>query len=124
MAWKKPPEGWFKLNCDDSCRCNPGNSGGGGVIRDETGRVKGAFSACFGIGTNNEAEVRAVREGIALCKKLNFVNMIIESDSKLVVNWLRRGKYTVWYLWDFWEELLKDLVGLNVLVLHQFREGN
>lgn len=58
------------------------------MVRDESGRVKWAFSAYFGLATNNEAELRAVRECIFLCKKFNFVNIIIESDSKLVVDWL------------------------------------
>ncbi|KAK4844984.1 hypothetical protein QYF36_026727 [Acer negundo] len=34
ISWAKPPADWIKLNCDGSRRGNPGNLGGGGIIRD------------------------------------------------------------------------------------------
>ncbi|KAI9191517.1 hypothetical protein LWI28_009422 [Acer negundo] len=124
VAWQRPPAGWFKLNCDGSCRGNPGSSGGGGVIRDDVGTVRGAYSAHFGHGTNNGAELRAITEGIALCKRLNLFNVIIGSDSKVVVDWLRAVKCTLWYLWDYCDDLLKALEGVNFMVVHQIREAN
>ncbi|KAK4833981.1 hypothetical protein QYF36_014386 [Acer negundo] len=124
VAWQRPPMGWFKLNCDGSCRGNPESSGGGGVIRDDVGTVRGAYSAHFGHGTNNGAELRAITKGIVLCKRLNLFNVIIESDSKMVVDWLRAGKCTLWYLWDYWDDLLKALEGVNFMAVHQFREAN
>ncbi|KAJ0095450.1 hypothetical protein Patl1_15067 [Pistacia atlantica] len=60
VYWRKLTEGWIKLNVDGCCQGNPGNCGGGGVIRDVRGFFKGAFSSSFGHGTNNEAELRAL----------------------------------------------------------------
>ncbi|KAK3199205.1 hypothetical protein Dsin_022620 [Dipteronia sinensis] len=96
ILWVKPPVGWMKLNCDGSCRGNPGNSGGGGIIRDCHGMMKAAFSSYFGNGTNSSAELKAILEGIRLCKWLLYFNVIIESDSRLVIDWLRRGRCTLW----------------------------
>ncbi|KAK2647950.1 hypothetical protein Ddye_015439 [Dipteronia dyeriana] len=72
VTWSRPPSGWIKLNCDGSCRNNPGSSRGGGILRDMDGNFKATFSAHFGLGTNNGAELRAMLEGIRLCKSLFF----------------------------------------------------
>ncbi|XP_040990896.1 uncharacterized protein LOC121238113 [Juglans microcarpa x Juglans regia] len=62
VVWEKPHSGWVKLNVDGSCKGNPGNCGGGGIIRDHKGVVQGAFSLLFGHGSNNEAELKAMLE--------------------------------------------------------------
>lgn len=59
-----------------------------------------------------------------LCKRLNLFNVIIESDSKVVVDWFRAGKCILWYLWDYWDDLLTALEGVNFMVVHQVREAN
>lgn len=123
VSWCKPWEGWVKLNVDGACRGNPGSCGGGGVIRDDKGRFLAAFSTKFGFGTNNEAELRALNCGLVLCKELGFQNIVIESDSMLVVNWLREKECTMWYLWDFWDEVMQGLNGIQYMVTNQFREG-
>ncbi|KAK2641265.1 hypothetical protein Ddye_023028 [Dipteronia dyeriana] len=94
VTWSRPLSGWIKLNCDGSCRNNPGSSGGGGILRDMDENFKAAFSAHFGLGTNNGAELRAMLEGIRLCKSLIFSKVIIESDSKLIVDWFRTGLFS------------------------------
>lgn len=88
----------MKLNCDGRCRGNPSNSGGGGVIRDNNGVVKIAYSSHFGNGTNNASELKAILEGIHLYKNFHFFNVIIESDSHVVVNWFWKDRCTLWYL--------------------------
>lgn len=60
MAWQRPPEGWFKLDCYGSCSGNPGSSGGGGVIRDKDGTVRKTYSVHFGHDTNNGVELKVI----------------------------------------------------------------
>lgn len=47
---------------------------------------------------NNEAKLRALKEGVKLFKELGFVQIIIECDSILVANWLTQNRCTIWYL--------------------------
>ncbi|KAL5999771.1 hypothetical protein ACLOJK_038056 [Asimina triloba] len=56
--------------------------------------------------------------------RFSYVNVIVESDSKIVVDWFQAGKCTLWYLWDFWDECIKEMQGMNVRFIHQYREGN
>ncbi|CAI9783377.1 unnamed protein product [Fraxinus pennsylvanica] len=60
VKWAKPAIGRVKLNVDGSCSGNPGMAGGGGVVRDDMGRLAAGFSPFFGDGSNNEAELRAL----------------------------------------------------------------
>lgn len=107
----------MKLNIDGSCWGNPENCSGVGLIQDN--KVHGTFSSCFGHGTNNEVELSALKEGVELCKSLGYSQIIIECDSLSVANWLLNGRCTIWYLWDFWEETLQALYGINYRVFWQ-----
>ncbi|KAI9186197.1 hypothetical protein LWI28_014743 [Acer negundo] len=86
VGWIKPSCGLVKINCDGSARNNPGSSGGGGILRDANGYFKRAFTSHYGVGSNNRAELKALIDGIWLCKRLSYSYVIIESDSKIVVD--------------------------------------
>jgi hypothetical protein len=40
------------------------------------------------------------------------------------VTWFEKGSCRVWYLEDFWEEIVFLLSGLNTRIKHVLREGN
>lgn len=102
VTWKKPMAGRVKINVDGSSLGNPGQVGGGGVIRNDKGMVLAAFATNFGIAaSNNEAELRAIIEGLKLCQHIGCFHVDIECDSKIVVEWMLKRKCTAWYLWDF-----------------------
>lgn len=88
----------MKLNIDGRCMGNLGNMGAGGIIQDCHGRFQGTFMKHFGYGTKNKAELRALTERVKLCKALSFLHVDIESDSKVVVNWVLAQHCTVCYL--------------------------
>lgn len=92
-TWSKPPTGWLKLNCDDSCRNNPGSSGGGGILRYAEGNMKGAFSIHFGIGTNNGAELKAIVEGVRYAKDCRALEWLLKVTLKLL--WIGFGQGNV-----------------------------
>ncbi|KAF5477339.1 hypothetical protein F2P56_003988 [Juglans regia] len=77
---------------DGSCRGNPSRCGGGGVIRDSNGRFVAVFVAFLGQGTNNLVELRALLAGLKLCRELGFMNIEIECDSQVVVDWVTARK--------------------------------
>lgn len=49
---------------------------------------------------------------------------MVETDSKIVADWVTKGAYTLWWLWDFWEEIMDLIRTLNAQVRHVFREAN
>ncbi|XP_057976044.1 uncharacterized protein LOC131163466 [Malania oleifera] len=122
VRWGNPRVGSVKLNVDGSCRGNPGTCGVGGVIRDCSGTFLDAYSSFFGFGSNNKAELRALMEGVRMCKEMSYMNVEIECDSKVVVYWVCSRRCMVWYLWDFWEGLLEAFSMINFTIAHQFRE--
>lgn len=68
VRWSVPSPRRFNLNIDGSSLDNPREAGGGGVLRDDTGKLIFAFTKYFGHCFNNEAELRVVLEGLTLCK--------------------------------------------------------
>ncbi|KAH9308772.1 hypothetical protein KI387_036683, partial [Taxus chinensis] len=44
IHWIQPPTAWYKLNFDGASKGNPGDLGGGGVIRDHRGCFVATFS--------------------------------------------------------------------------------
>ncbi|KAG2666238.1 hypothetical protein I3760_15G047900 [Carya illinoinensis] len=124
VKWIKPQQGWVKLNTDGSSLGNPGQSGAGGVIRDTSGHLCIAYSMDLGQGSNNYAELKGLLEGVRRCCRYGFLQVYIEVDSQLLVNWVTKGACNIWYLEDFWDELRVCLACLDYRLTHVFREGN
>lgn len=91
IHWDKPEERWTKLNTDGSSLGNPGLAGGGGVIRDWTGRWIAGFSRKIGITSSLMAELWAIRNGLMLCVDRNLVMVEIELDAKSIVDMLENS---------------------------------
>ncbi|KAL0293186.1 UNVERIFIED_CONTAM: putative ribonuclease H protein [Sesamum radiatum] len=53
VHWRKPQEGWYKLNTDGASKGNPGISGAGGILRDQLRKVIFAFQEPLRIATNS-----------------------------------------------------------------------
>lgn len=103
----------MKLNVDGSSLGNPGQAGGGGVIWNDKGKLVSAISIFFGEATNNKAELRALIEGLKICHELEVYHIDIECDSLVVISWILYNKCHLWYLWDFWENLVELLSEFN-----------
>lgn len=88
ILWRKPVRGRLKLNVDGGCCGNPRAAGGGGILWDSNGDVVVGFSHYYGQATNNIAECKAVLDGLRLCKQLRLRDVLIESDSLVIINWL------------------------------------
>ncbi|KAK9990476.1 hypothetical protein SO802_025461 [Lithocarpus litseifolius] len=94
VHWNKPEQGWMKLNTDGSSLGISSLAGGGGVIRDWTGRWIVGFSRKIGIATNLMAELWAIWDGLMLCVDRNLVMVEIELDAKSIVDILQNSQYT------------------------------
>lgn len=119
--WESPSPGWFKLNVDGSARGII--TTGGGVIRNHQGDLIAAFSAYYGAGTNNSAELLALKEGMHLCKALHLSPILIESDSTMVVAAIRTAKIDNWRLRYIFRECL-TLYTSDLEIVHGYRQKN
>ncbi|XP_059460184.1 uncharacterized protein LOC132189464 [Corylus avellana] len=87
QQWKKPPEGWLKVNCDAALDVRNGRIGVGVLVRDHEGRVMAARSVTkSGFLEPTAAEALALFEGVRLCKDLGILNLIVEGGAQVVVN--------------------------------------
>ncbi|KAG7979916.1 hypothetical protein I3843_05G155000 [Carya illinoinensis] len=91
IKWEMPEVRTVKLNVDGGARNNPGEAGGGGIIRDSRGRCIAGFAHNYGIASNTVAECRALLDGLRLCKQLKFQNVLVESDYMVVMDWVTSG---------------------------------
>ena len=85
MSWQKPPLGWYKLNSDGASMGNPGQAGGGGLIRDSQGQWVKGYMRKFGLATSVEAEFWALRDGLTLASQMGINNIVVELDAKVVI---------------------------------------
>jgi len=88
--WQPPPHGFSKFNIDGASKGNPGDAGYGGVIRDEEGNIEVIFHSDLGRETKNMAEFIAIEQGLEILIDHNLHNTIIEADSELTINSVKR----------------------------------
>jgi ribonuclease HI len=88
--WSPPPEGYIKLNFDGASKGNPGAAGYGIVFRDHRGHILIISAGSLGHSTNNNAELWGLLKGLNLARKNGFTKLIVEGDSQIIINILRR----------------------------------
>ncbi|XP_058103385.1 uncharacterized protein LOC131246942 [Magnolia sinica] len=101
VKWSKPTPGWVQLNVDGSNLSNPGPSGGGGICRNDRGVFLFAFSVAYVNGSNNLAELCAIHNGMVLCLEKGLDRIVVESDSRLVIDTLSSQSGCPWK-WNPW----------------------
>jgi len=123
-----PNETYF-LFTDGACEFDknyePINAGIGGLLKLD-GKVIFSFSENIGKKTNNEAEYLALLKGIEICIQSDILDLIIHSDSELVVKQIN-GDYKVKnermiILHKKTHDLLSNLKSWKVI--HVLREKN
>ena len=84
----------YKLFSDGGSRSNPGLSATGCIIFNKDNLLIDFSSTFLGISTNNEAEYKALHEGIQLAIKKDIKELTCYLDSELVVKQLN-GLYKI-----------------------------
>ncbi|RMG57840.1 MAG: reverse transcriptase-like protein [Deltaproteobacteria bacterium] len=115
-----------KLHFDGASRGNPGPAGAGFILTDEGGEVLARKSRYLGEATNNEAEYRALLDGLKEAFRRGITELEIFSDSELVVSQIR-GTYRVKAanLKPLYEEALRLISRFrSVKIFHVPREKN
>ncbi|XP_057865263.2 uncharacterized protein LOC131072959 [Cryptomeria japonica] len=124
-VWKPPKNGWFKLNFDGASKGNPGQAGIGCCLHNLDGTEVALRAKLVGIETNNRAEFMALVEGIKMCMASGVDKLVVEGDSAIVINAMRKGSILNWRL----DALLNKALNLGkafkkIIFNHIFREGN
>ncbi|KAI3982230.1 hypothetical protein MKX01_028360, partial [Papaver californicum] len=91
VYWLPPMDRYILFCCDGASMGNPGNAGFGIIALSQDSQVVGTISGGLGITTNYIAEVMDVIWAIEWAVSLRFRKIIINSDSKSVINALKTG---------------------------------
>ena len=83
-----------RLSTDGGARGNPGPAAYAYVLETEDGTVLDARGEAIGVATNNVAEYRALIEGLRRAVAAGVDELVVVSDSELVVKQMR-GEYRV-----------------------------
>jgi len=82
------------VSSDGAARGNPGPAGIGVVVQGAGGRRLAEVGQGIGIATNNVAEYRAAIEGLRRALALGATDVLLRSDSKLLIEQLA-GRFKV-----------------------------
>ena len=75
--------------------------------------------------SNNLAELEALKTGLQLCHEVRASKVIIEGDSQIILNAIRKCSTPNWTLRSRLDEVLTLLDGFeDNLIQHIYREGN
>lgn len=85
IRWIPPPTGMVKLNIASSLKVLKQLATAGGIFRDHNGNWLEGFSIKFVISEILQAKMFAVREGLRLAVEKGLTDIIVETDSKEVV---------------------------------------
>ncbi|XP_062104835.1 uncharacterized protein LOC133816262 [Humulus lupulus] len=89
-SWSKPPLGYLKVNVDAANFKEASTFSFAGVARNHEGVLMEAFSVCrMGSVSPELGEAMGVREALSWIKRKNWVQVLLETDSILVVQALR-----------------------------------
>ncbi|XP_059294732.1 uncharacterized protein LOC132047749 [Lycium ferocissimum] len=97
------------LNTDGSSMSRANKAGGGGILRDHHGNLIMAFTASMNFCSNNMAETQAANCGLKWCQQNNIHPLILEMDSKIVVDMINGTSKPTWKL-QHWIAEIQDKV--------------
>ncbi|CAA6660791.1 unnamed protein product [Spirodela intermedia] len=123
IYWRPPPIGHLKLNVDGAARGNHGPTRGGGILRNHTWSIIFAFSHYYDVQTNTAVEAMAIHDGLLLCEEHKLHGIVLESDSRVLVEMLRAGTCSHWQLKSTWMDIMRCRVRISTIT-HQLRKGN
>lgn len=123
--WSPPPLGWAKLNFDGAARGNPGIAGIGCIINNDSGHWLAKKAMAIRPTSNNMAELEALEAGLLLCLEVGITKVVIEGDSQIILNAIRKRSTPNWVINSRLDSILKLLDHFeDYQICHIYREGN
>ena len=97
----------------------------GGLIRDEDGRILEMYQSYLGESSILVAELYGVWQGLKICIRNNWTNIVAETDSQVAVTMISSEvQQRNWKVINILDKIKKLVALYSVQVLHQYREGN
>ncbi|GKV49295.1 hypothetical protein SLEP1_g56052 [Rubroshorea leprosula] len=125
VRWKRPDEGWVKLNTDGSFNRDGNSASAGGLIRDSLGDWISGFTVNVGSASIFIAELWGLREGLRLCKALGLSRVVAELDYLMAVRFINNNRdpdnLSAAFILDI-RLLMRDFQAR--VLQHTLREGN
>ncbi|KAE8731152.1 hypothetical protein F3Y22_tig00002840pilonHSYRG00484 [Hibiscus syriacus] len=106
VDWVPPSVGNLKFNADRAFKNS--FAGCGGVLRDDRGFIKVIISGLIEAENPEMVKLAAIRVALELFVEAGWHshwNLIIESDSKIVLNWVNSAVSRSWRGWFWFEEI-------------------
>ncbi|XP_057814901.2 uncharacterized protein LOC131028603 [Cryptomeria japonica] len=121
--WSTPLPPWLKLNFDGVAR--NGSATGGGIIRDSLGNLVLPYAGNFDSVSSNMAKALALFWGLKLTLGINIKRLIIEGDSKLIIEATKGISGMSWIFNNVIKDIWSMIVWLEEFqIQHIYREGN
>ncbi|PHT36883.1 hypothetical protein CQW23_24583 [Capsicum baccatum] len=124
VKWKLPKPGRMKCNTDEAAKGNPGQAFYGFVLKRDDGSFIYAQAGKLGITTNMVEKITAILEAVKYCTATDVTEVKIESDSLMMVNFIRKVWTIPWELTEAVEVIRTIMININVTISHIYREGN
>ncbi|KAK8644476.1 hypothetical protein V6N13_123782 [Hibiscus sabdariffa] len=124
--WIPPSGDMVKFSVDGAATSD--KAGCGGVLRDAHGVISIMFSGPLSPLGSEFAELGAILKALELFRAANWIGrapLIVESDAKLILNWLSEPLQRSWRWWKIFRDI-DDLVTQigNIQFQHICREKN
>ncbi|GAU15867.1 hypothetical protein TSUD_40880 [Trifolium subterraneum] len=126
IGWKRPQEGWVKLNCDGTHKSSANLSGCGGLLRDSSSICLVSYACILGTCDHAlHAEMWGMYLGMGLALRQGITHLPVDSDSKVLVDMVT-GNCTMNGSIPTLVRRIRDLKSMNwqVHINHTWREGN
>jgi len=125
IGWKRPQEGWIKLNSDGACKDLGHISGCGGIFRDADGKWIKGYTKKIGACDALHAEMWGLYLGMEMAWREHIDHLIVESDSKILINMIS-DKFKFNGNIPILVQRIRKLLRMewHVKINHTWREGN
>ncbi|GAU30112.1 hypothetical protein TSUD_295930 [Trifolium subterraneum] len=125
IGWRKPREGWVKLNCDGSQNDRLGLAGCGGLLRNSDDNWLKGYSRKLENCDALHAKMWGMNLGLDLARREGIMHLHVESDSKFLIDMVTK-KINFKGNMPTLVRRIKQLLDLDwqVQLSHTWHEGN
>jgi len=125
IGWKRPREGWIKLNSDGACKDMGVIAGCGCLFRDSDGRWIKDYTKKIGACDVLHAEMWGLYLGLDMAWREHYSHIIVESVSKILIDMIS-GNFKLNENIPILVHRIRKMLKMswNVQLNHTWREGN